>query len=147
MVSDLSHSFFCGIQKTQQVVGVSKQDALLYQMKFVPSSSQGNARHKFVLSQSHKIGLCNPTEGKVRNQGQNDYLPNVAHSYFTAVFLQLLQLLYLRNQIEILTDSPATHCINPKKGQKKISKTQLIEREVDREMLQNFEILVSWIEH
>lgn len=53
--ANLSHSFFCENQKTQQAAKVSEQDALLFLMKFSPSSFQVNATHMFAQCQNHKI--------------------------------------------------------------------------------------------
>lgn len=64
----LLRSSFGENRKTQQVGEVSKQDGLLYQKKFDPSSFQENATRKFAQHQNHKSELYNPT-----NRGKNLY--------------------------------------------------------------------------
>ena len=56
----LLHSSYGENRKTRQVVEVSKQDGLLYQEKFVRTSFQVNATHKFAQHQNHKTLLYNP---------------------------------------------------------------------------------------
>lgn len=60
----LLHSSYGENRKTQQVVEVSKQDGLLYQEKFVLTSFQVNATHKFAQHQNHKTVLYNPKKKK-----------------------------------------------------------------------------------
>lgn len=58
--TDLLHSFSYESQRTLLVEEELVPDALLYQLKCVQSSFQGNAEHMFVQCQNRMILLCSP---------------------------------------------------------------------------------------